>query len=744
MTASTDYPKVFNRLCHMAALSKQGNTQAVVDNLVATIFAVDSKLAPTTHLEVARALNTYFSLSLGETEVRSAIDRLVGRGRLLRDRASRVLVLAPEVKAEVEKRIVDASDLERNVHDEWLASIEEVGQPKPQDWNQQLWASLRSYMAKAFRRHGAETILLLNPALPLTDENRASLGTYLEEAVRDHCSAELHELAFKSIRDFFINNTPSRTKYVAQLLDGTFTFFALTVDQATAAYLRSNITPLKLFLDTNFIFGILDLHSNPLSDISHELVEVIKKERLPFTLYYHQTTLEELRRTIWALGSQLREQKGWRQETSRAALRNGNFNALELQYHEKNAESPLDVQVFLSKYEHVETLLAEFDFRIFRSRASTTELDEERFRLVAEYKEYIESRQPQRPRLYEALNHDMTVWQTVKSLHNGNSPALNAGAFLLTIDYYLYGFDWQCLRQQNTIGSVLLPNSFLQLLRPFVSADEDLDQKFIEVFSIPEFRTSGGLHTETYSKVLSYINTYAGMSEETATRILADEIALQQLQEVREGTEEYQAIIESAAVRSAEQALEEKEALQREKELLQQQHGVLRTQVQEANDRATLTEVRATQTEEALRRTQEESASLRSDAERLKQEASEVIERLTRLEQDALTKTNAYESDIGRLGRELTQARRSAFMSRLIFGLAVGLISMGAAVLRHLFIPWQWLDEHPDKLGIYVYYIVIVSGVVWAIVDGSTIRRSIAFTAAVLSSVIGLAQILGR
>src|SRR5215218_1072300 len=152
----------------------------------------------------------------------------------------------------------------------------------------------------------------------------------------------MRDEALQAVQQFFSVSTPRRTQYITQLLDGTFTFFALTVDKVTSAYLRGHMAPLNLFLDTNFIFDILGLHSNPLTDVSRELVEVIDKHNFPFTLYYHEATLSELQRTLKGLGAPLRG-RTWRPALSRVAMRQPQLNDIERLYHEKNAESQLNV-----------------------------------------------------------------------------------------------------------------------------------------------------------------------------------------------------------------------------------------------------------------------------------------------------------------------------------------------------------------------------------------------------------------
>lgn len=700
MTSHTDYSKVFNQLCHMVALSKDSKLKPAVDNLVTTVLAIDDD-RPSTAAQVVDAIDAYFGLSLSETLVQSSLDRNLTNGRLQQDRTSKTLTLPLQVRTEIESRVAEADALEQSVREEWLESVEELIHTKSPDWDDQLWKCLRAYMAKAFQRHGAETVQLLNPSLPFDDRDRKHMATYLEEAIRQHCSDVPHDVASAAVQGFFSVTTPQRTKYIAQLLDGTFTFFALTVDQATSAYLQGNVASLALFLDTNFIFDILGLHSNPLTDFSQELVEVVQKHGFPFKLYYHEETLEELQRTLQAIGDSLRRHT-WPTSLSRAAVRQGHLSGIELLYHEKNAESPLDPDIFLSKYEHIPELLSEHGFVLYPKPKANESEDYQRHLLVAEYQEYLEGTRRGRPKSYKVINHDMAVWQTVKGLRRQDASALDAGAFFITTDYYLYTFDWQRLRDQSKLGFVVLPNQFLQLLRPFVPSTDDFDRRFVETFAIPEFRSVESDYSSTRSKVLSYLSTYSDISERTAVRILANEMLMQELQEVPEDSEQFGEFIESALAQDNEQLQEANERLLEE--------------AREARQRAEENEALARQREEQIRRTEEDRAAIEARFRELEQKGAETAETVRSLRQESRTQTQQLGSTQGEL-------ERSRFVQRLLIASLIALVGIGSIVTASI-ASWPWLERHPNKLGLYGSVIAIICGGVWAVLDSK--RRSLA------------------
>lgn len=693
MGTRVGYSQIFNRLCHMVALSKDGKTRAAIDNLVVTVLAIDGKLIASTTAEITEAINVYFGLSLSEGLVQPSVDSNLSAGRIVRDAGSGLLLLAPQPRVEIEARVAEATALEAFVRDEWLAELAQGSRAVPSAWGDQLWACLRAYMARAFQRHGVQTVLLLNPATPVTDDDKENLSTHLGTAICQTCKGVPPDIAAEAVRRFFATVTSSRARYVTQLLDGTFTFFALSADEATAAYLRGAVSTLNLFLDTNFILGILDIRPNPLNDVSQELVKFIATNDLPYRLCYHDETLLELQRSIDTIGNRLRGHK-WSQALSRAAVKTGQLIGLEARYHEKNAEAPLDPEIYLSQYRHIAELLSEHG--IEKYAVGAVEASQANVRqLVDEYRKYLRRHRPLSPKPVAAMNHDMAVWAAVKGLrHEGNS-VLDCGAFFLTVDYYLYSFDWQRLRDRDALGVTVLPNQFLQLLRPFVPCTDDFDRRFVETFAIPEFRVSGGDYTETRSKVLSYLTTYSDVSERTAVRILANELTIQQLGGVDEHSEHFKALVDSAIAADNERLAELNEALANDVRL--------------ALERVTEVEKLFTQRDQQLRQRDGEKRSAETMAKDSQRTADEAWELIGQIKAELTSERDARQ-------RAEKERDRNASLLRLGVGLLVAMLGTFVVVVLPGLIQWPWLDEHPNRLGLRGGAMMVVVGGATAIV----------------------------
>jgi hypothetical protein len=450
--APHDYGRLFRNLAHMIALSQEEKVAGVVDNLVVTAVSIDPVDRVSRTSDIVEMVDTYFGLRFTETDIESAVGRTLERGRLLRTNDG-AIVSSPTARAEISERVQRATELERAVREEWLVSIDGYEATRDPQKDNELWDCLRSYMAQAFRRHGAETTLLLSPSTILSADLDRSLVSYQHEAYESCCVNVPEDVAAHAIRAFFVGSTAARSRYIAQLLDGTFSFYAVCVDETTSSYLKTAIKPVSIFLDTNFMFGLLRLHNNPLNQVSEELVEAIQRHEFPFKLYYHERTLEEFQAALGRIRDRIVGPR-WTQNLSRAALRTRELTVIEQRYHEANARAPIDARVFLTKYEHVEQMLREQGFTVYREPATPASekqsTENEHTLLIHKYNAFLVDRLGMdRAKTYRTIEHDMTVWQSVKRQRRSGDSVLQIGALFLTADHNLFAFDWRRLRESK-------------------------------------------------------------------------------------------------------------------------------------------------------------------------------------------------------------------------------------------------------------------------------------------------------
>src|SRR6266568_859104 len=543
--------RVFRQLCHLLSLDRNGKVQGAVESLIMTILYIDPRVGASADPgELALAIATYFGVEIDVAAVKAAVERHIQNGQLLIDRSTtpHQVTLAPDIRADVARRIEEAAQLEATVRADWLRQIDSTaGDIDPNA----LWQALQHYLGLVFRQHGVEAVQLLD-ASASGSPNEAALASMLEQVIQKADLVDHQSAVKQGIAAFFRDTGPARLRYMSELLDGAFTFFALTVGDATAEYLKSQLPPLRLFLDTNVVLGVLGLHDNPLQATCDELLATIENGHYPFQLYCHERTLRELSEISDADKARL-STKRYSPQLSKAYVQWGethNEFGVEMRFHRLNAAGEIDVAAFLARFDHIEELLAAKKITIYRQAGP--DLDTmTKGAYIAEFEHFLQQRRPGRPRRYEALDHDVTLWMYLQRLRSSSKSALRAGALVLSHDLALHSFDKNFLMNQSDAkgaATVVLPQHLLQVLRPLNPSKADYDEQFLAIFAVPEFRSAQSGYDATAANVMKYLASFDDVPKETAVLILNDDLLMGRLGDIDTQVAECARLIEDAVL----------------------------------------------------------------------------------------------------------------------------------------------------------------------------------------------------
>jgi len=128
------------------------------------------------------------------------------------------------------------------------------------------------------------------------------------------------------------------------------------------------------------------------------------------------------------------------------------------------------------------------------------------------------------------------------SSQNSSPSSLNAGALIITCDYFFYKFDVFTCKHNNIESCVLLPSLFWQILRPYIPSDSDWDKAFASTFSLPEFRMISSRSSAACAKMVQMLAANKNVSERSALRILSNDILIQKISRMTSDDEIMQAI----------------------------------------------------------------------------------------------------------------------------------------------------------------------------------------------------------
>ena len=706
---SRNFSLAFEQMCNFAAIAKTQDADETLRQLILLCLVILPEEKFQNAAQIMEAI-TLFGLQFPEYQVRAGLDRLIAQGRIQQP-GNTYFTLPSQNRNQLKERIDEARAIEDKVKQEWL---EEIARKFPALSPDQAWKGLQGHLARVFRIHGIQTAALFDPSIYTPPEYVENLSLLLNDVLKETFAPEQRAIAREAISRFLASVVDhlERTKYIAQLGDGVFTYFSLAVEPNVAQHFHKKLNPLTLFFDTNFLFGILNLqNTRSYSEVSNELLRIMEKYKFPFKLRYHQATEREMRSTITHYSNLLRSH-----QTSPVP------SSIELEYHRRNAETGIDIDTFLKPYEHVDVILKSKNISIHRTQ---TERRREHAHLLQEYKKFLEARGRSKPD--EMLNHDITILDAVHQLRSKAKSSLEAGALLITWDNFLYMFDWETSRAQGRPACVVLPDQFMQVLRPFVPSDSDFDRSFAEAFAFPEFRAIDSKVSEAQHQLSSYLSSYEPFPEETAARLLTNGLLIDRLHTV-ENDEHYQNTVETAmSDESASSLLEEKAALAKllereraERAAKEKQFEQERIEAEQVKAGAEQLKARVEQAEQLLRQKDKELASLKKQSDRQgSREAKQQNEQAKQALEVAKREKEAREEAERRVEQEALLRQRAEQKARTYAATAAFMLSCIVVILFELSINfwprWPWLILHPNSYGLQIAFdallILFITGI---------------------------------
>jgi hypothetical protein len=683
------FSSIFEKMCNFIAVAKTGDPHATIRGLV-TLCLFEF---PDEQFDVSgpfrKTIETLFGLVIPQDQIESALDELEKQNIITRPGNTNYR-LEPAAMEALNQAIEDAQSLEERVRVAWFEQLEDCYPNLPVE---DAWEVLRAYLQRTFRRHGIQAAALLDPTVDTPAEHEASLTAILHQAIDEHGFPDKNIRANveAAVSEFMaaLGRDPDRIKYIAQLADAAFNFYTLEVPADLSEHLRQQLHELTLFLDTNFLFGILDLHYNTQVQVSHDLMRAISEHKLPFKLRFHEETQKEISNTISHYGNILRS-RAWTNSLSRAASTSRNLSGIEQKFHERNASGLIDVDEFLRPYEHVDSLLAKKDIRIYRPHS---ERPNDQNDLFHEYREFLD-KNGRGDKPYETVMHDVKVLEETRNLRTNAASSLEAGALLISCDYYLYRFDWEASRKVGQRACVLLPNMFWQILRPFVPTDQDFEKAFAETFALPEFRAIGSGGSRACSKMLQILATYKEVPEQTAMKMLANGLLLDRLRSEHDDAK-FKEQVEQAFVEENRSLLEEKAALEQE---LKRQKARAEEEARKRQEDQAAYEAKAKELNKGIEDAGQQLETASRALKKHEQAKNDAVELAKAAEESAAEARKKAEED----AYHKRKAERKAFCMSVIAGIAFGGIAAVAfLVLTHV-LPWSWIVSHKNKIPLQI------------------------------------------
>lgn len=525
-----------------------------------------------------------------------------------------------------------------------------------------------------------------------------------------------HHSSLKLLVTAFLNPKIEQVRsYVSRMLHARFCVEAGGLPASTIQKLNSvtgKKIKFRIFVDTNFLFSLLQLHENPSNEAARELLELVKhlKSNLEVQLYVLPRTVEEAKTSIASAMHRLSRLPSTN-NFSAAARQIGISGMAETFISERTRRGGR-----LTAEDWFDPYLKDF---VSIARSKGIELFNENLNALAtrvdvtddilQVMNFEMTRDESRRKSYDKVAHDMIMWHFVSDKRPAyiESP-LDVQEWILTVDFRFIGFDEHKQRQTGSKVPICLhPTSLVQLLQFWVPRTKEFEEAMLGSIRLPFLFQEFDVEAERTSiRILNGLGRFEGREDITTDTIVnvvlndglrsklgvdvreegADEVALIRdalIEEVK-----VQAAVEAAKAEQLANELAEKQATLGE---LDVKHRAKVDEVSQLNGQIATVE----------RQTQEVGVRLAAQDTVINQLTTELASaKATRTKEIALTKY------VGLLALVVLTALVLAWNSdrvvpslELIIGgvLTKTLIVVAVFVTGHLMLEWMARMDEPIK-----------------------------------------------
>jgi hypothetical protein len=644
---------------------------ALVDLVVAAALEADGELPSLAACQDhCKAL---WGIHVEIDELRSILDGLVDAGRMTRSNGR--FALAQPEEAQLAERLRASSAIERRAFEDWEVALRSLNAGLTADDVATLRADLDAWLQRLITRHGVESALILYPEVPRAQQLFAEIeqeGLGFLPRRQGRVDAIREQALYLFVRQ----PTEAQRTLLATLLNTAYFLTILSLDPSAGALVQQLTTGQRIYLDTNFVYRILDLQGPTHYLSSKRLLELT--QQLGYVTAVTPWTVRELKESLERARDFLMKQPIPPAELAELAASATTDENFVTAYWVRLREHPVAPKDFYEFYAQIEDHLADHGITVMDEGCRAVDRDE---RGINDELSALERALGTHDRHEEVKLHDVKHRLLIRRLRAGPRRFSNAGYWFLTCDSLLPRYDQMAAAHtEGELPFCASSSAWFQVMRSFTPRTEDFDQTLADLLASPYIRYRGRISYQTVEQVVARIDLYKGRTPELAAKVLLDTALMRDVGATRDEERRLQlidnAIIRAAAERERELAeAKEREAREREaRRAAQAREQALSQELEAERIRREEEQERADAERARLLRTQAEQSA--TEIERLKAEHDRALAQLQRsLEKQA--------EQLSLLYQVLERKRRH----RLLWLSAMIVIAAGAgavaAIARH-------------------------------------------------------------
>lgn len=556
-------------------LNKAGWWDKTIHRLVIAVVWIMNE--PPNIEDIQWELKTTFKLSLSLSKLNSVLSSLKTQKMVIR-LPSDTYRIAPEQRVLFEQDIATSEEVEIKAKETFFKLIAKVSEKLESD---EVWNIFEhDFLAPLIKQVGAN-------AYRLVAGEKMSIDESLADKFLTSFPPEFHTKLRTLVASFIDPKNKEVCAHISRMLHARFCVEASGLPEGVLEKLNSSIGKqihFRMFVDTNFLFSLLELHENPSNDSAKELLDLISqlKGKPHIELVISPATIEEAKSSIAYTMAQLDGLPAGH-NFSQAALQ-AKFSGMAIRFLTERIRrngmlTPKDwFQPYLNNFL---TIARNKDIEIFNEKLDRYSTRQDVVDDILVVREYEKKRPEYMRKSYQKIEHDIVLWHLV----NDKRPAyiespLDVKDWILTVDFRFIGFDEHKQKlSQSKVPICIHPTAFIQFLQFWVPRTKEFEEAMLGSLRLPflfqEFDAEG---EKTSLKILKGIGLFADseeLSQDTITHVMFND-ALRSRLKTEQADETEIALIRDALVEEMKHLAEDeaqkaenlkKEILKRNSEL---------------------------------------------------------------------------------------------------------------------------------------------------------------------------------
>lgn len=541
MISTKEHIKVLSTLSLAASDTREDTLTSILIN---TVYQSE-RIKKT---ELTAGIQELYGFEPYKDEVLQLFDKLIDDDRITKETNDEYVLSEAELKRFQEADLL-LKDKEKSRFNNFKDFINEIDSTVETSQAKLIWATFVEYLYNNFYEFGEDALKRFHPHIQKQTSENNDLD-FFQVAYLKLKDEKLCKLFKQTVERFSDYASSDDIDFLNDLAQKTLCFASLGVDPKLASNNLGNSLDWVLYLDTNVLYSLLNLHAHPENEACKALIHLIKenKKHIKITLRYSELTKKELnakKDDFQILDDTLTD------SSIKALLKSENLDDFSRQFYD-NLLASRDSTLHPSKVIELSpnTLLRD-DIDISRNQKRVEKIGDAYLNTrIQDYRKFIDDKNAVRVEYNKQKNaalrmhfrsdkqivHDITLREIIidqrnANITNGTVATLNSVKFFgVTLDSLLLDYDDKEVKDYNDGRSfpVFFRPSFLlnQLVKVLPIKTDDYKKAFLKAV------TSKGFNKDVQKsydilKIVNYLKSQGIDDEKIIYNLISEELFLE-------------------------------------------------------------------------------------------------------------------------------------------------------------------------------------------------------------------------